>query len=107
MAPFALKFNFLVEEYTAGRGRCPPPQRWKRKSIFISSIEKAAVLFDSLIDADRANEIGLVVIDELHLIGDKGRGSTLEALLAKIQYLKGISFFHRLHASFLIMYTLL
>ncbi|XP_055856118.1 helicase POLQ-like isoform X1 [Episyrphus balteatus] len=87
MAPFALGLNFIVEEYTAGKGRCPPPPRKKRRCIFIGSIEKGAVLFDSLIEAGRANEIGLVVVDELHLIGEKGRGATLEAFLTKVMYI--------------------
>lgn len=89
MSPFAYNLDFLIEEYTAGRGRCPPMKRRKRKAIYICSIEKGAILFDSLIEANRANEIGLVVVDELHLIGEKGRGATLEALLAKIKFLKG------------------
>ncbi|XP_013106614.2 helicase POLQ-like [Stomoxys calcitrans] len=87
MSPFAINLDFIVEEYTAGKGRCPPVARRKRKSIFIASIEKGSVLFDSLIEAQRANEIGLVVVDELHLIGERGRGATLEAFLTKIMYL--------------------
>ncbi|XP_061402478.1 helicase POLQ-like [Musca vetustissima] len=87
MSPFAIALDFIVEEYTAGKGKCPPVPRKKRKSIFIASIEKGAVLFDSLIEAERANEIGLVVVDELHLIGERGRGAYLEALLTKVMYL--------------------
>ncbi|XP_065359791.1 helicase POLQ-like [Calliphora vicina] len=87
MSPFAIGLDFIVDEYTAGKGKCPPVPRKKRKSIYIASIEKGAVLLDSLIDAQRANEIGLVVVDELHLIGEKGRGAYLEALLTKIMYL--------------------
>ncbi|KAI9588682.1 helicase POLQ-like [Glossina fuscipes] len=87
MSPFAINLDFLVEEYTAGRGKCPPIPRRKRQSVYIASIEKGSILFDSLIEAHRANEIGLVVIDELHLVGERGRGSTLEILLTKIMYL--------------------
>uniref|UniRef100_A0A1A9WCV6 Helicase POLQ-like n=1 Tax=Glossina brevipalpis TaxID=37001 RepID=A0A1A9WCV6_9MUSC len=87
MSPFAINLDFLVEEYTAGRGKCPPIARRKRKSIYIASIEKGSILFDSLIEVKRANEIGLVVIDELHLVGERGRGATLEILLTKIMYL--------------------
>lgn len=89
MSPFAIALNFIVDEYTAGKGKCPPTARKKRRSIFIASIEKGAVLLDSLIEAERANEIGLVVVDELHLIGEKGRGATLEAFLTKIIFLNG------------------
>ncbi|XP_039964616.1 helicase POLQ-like [Bactrocera tryoni] len=87
MSPFAIAMNFIVDEYTAGKGKCPPMKRKKRKCIFIASIEKGAVLMDSLIEAQRADEIGLVVVDELHLIGEKGRGATLEALLTKIMFI--------------------
>uniref|UniRef100_A0A1I8M9D2 Helicase POLQ-like n=1 Tax=Musca domestica TaxID=7370 RepID=A0A1I8M9D2_MUSDO len=87
MSPFAIALDFIVDEYTAGKGKCPPVPRKKRKSIYIASIEKGAVLFDSLIEAERANEIGLVVVDELHLIGERGRGAYLEALLTKVMYL--------------------
>ncbi|XP_011195751.1 helicase POLQ-like isoform X2 [Zeugodacus cucurbitae] len=87
MSPFAIALNFIVDEYTAGKGKCPPMKRKKRKCIYIASIEKGAVLMDSLIEAQRADEIGLVVVDELHLIGEKGRGATLEALLTKIMFI--------------------
>ncbi|KAH8351643.1 hypothetical protein KR059_010371 [Drosophila kikkawai] len=84
MSPFAIDLDFIVEEYTAGKGKCPPQPRRKRRSLFIASIEKGAVLMDSLIDVQRPHEIGLVVVDELHLIGERGRGATLEAFLTKV-----------------------
>ncbi|XP_037718740.1 helicase POLQ-like [Drosophila subpulchrella] len=87
MSPFAIDLDFLVEEYTAGKGKCPPQPCRKRRSLFIASIEKGAVLMDSLIDVQRPHEIGLVVVDELHLIGEKGRGATLEAFLTKVMFL--------------------
>lgn len=89
MSPFAIDLDFLVEEYTAGKGKCPPQPRRKRRSLFIASIEKGAVLMDSLIDVERPHEIGLVVVDELHLIGERGRGATLEAFLTKVMFLNG------------------
>ncbi|ALC43373.1 mus301 [Drosophila busckii] len=88
MAPFAIALNFLVDEYTAGKGKCPPVPQRKLRTLFIASIEKGAVLMDSLIDAERPHEIGLVVVDELHLIGERGRGATLEAFLTKVMFLK-------------------
>ncbi|XP_052845080.1 helicase POLQ-like [Drosophila gunungcola] len=87
MSPFAIDLDFIVEEYTAGKGKCPPQPSRKRRSLFIASIEKGAVLMDSLIDAQRPHEIGLVVVDELHLIGERGRGATLEAFLTKVMFL--------------------
>ncbi|EDV96295.1 helicase POLQ-like [Drosophila grimshawi] len=87
MSPFAIALDFIVDEYTAGKGKCPPQPQRKRRSLFIASIEKGAVLMDSLIDAERPHEIGLVVVDELHLIGERGRGATLEAFLTKVMFL--------------------
>ncbi|XP_001354267.3 helicase POLQ-like [Drosophila pseudoobscura] len=87
MSPFAIDLDFIVDEYTAGKGKCPPEPRRKRRSLFIASIEKGAVLMDSLIDVQRPHEIGLVVVDELHLIGERGRGATLEAFLTKVMFL--------------------
>lgn len=46
-------------------------------------------LFDSLVAADRANEIGLVIVDELHMLGEGSRGAVMESLLTKIQFIKG------------------
>lgn len=97
MSPFAIALDFIVDEYTAGKGKCPPQPQRKRRSLFVASIEKGAVLMDSLIDAQRAHEIGMVVVDELHLIGERGRGATLEAFLTKVMFLKGIHIFIHLH----------
>lgn len=89
LSPFAVQLEFLIEEYAAGKGCLPPRKRRKKRSVYIATIEKGLALFDSLIETDRANEIGLVVVDEMHIIGEPGRGAILEALLTKIKYIKG------------------
>lgn len=83
MIPFAVEFKFLVEEYCAGSGAIPPVKRRKKNVIYICTIEKSQILFDSLYEDGRLNEIGLIVVDELHMVGDAQRGYCLEMLLAK------------------------
>ncbi|XP_071878783.1 mutagen-sensitive 301 [Bombus fervidus] len=88
MTPFALELDFLVEEYAASRGTFPPKKRRKKNSIYMCTIEKALGLINSLIEENRFNEIGIIVIDELHLLGETGgRGATLEVLLTKVLYI--------------------
>ncbi|XP_061931996.1 helicase POLQ-like isoform X4 [Apis cerana] len=88
MTPFALELGFLVEEYAATKGTFPPKKRRKKNSIYICTIEKALGLINSLIEEKRLHEIGIIVVDELHLLGENGgRGATLEVLLTKVLYI--------------------
>ena len=65
LSAFALDLDFVVEEYAASKGSMPPRQRRKRKAIYIATIEKASSLVNSLVEADRISELGLVVVDEV------------------------------------------
>ena len=80
------KLNFLVEEYAAGKGKLPPIQRRKANTLYICTIEKASALVDSLMFEKRLDEIGIVVVDEIHMLYEEGkRGGTLEALITKVK----------------------
>ncbi|XP_043472655.1 helicase POLQ-like isoform X1 [Leptopilina heterotoma] len=87
MSTFGLDMGFLIEEYAAGKGAYPIKKRRKKNSIYICTIEKALGVVNYLIEENRLDEIGTVVVDELHLLGDNGgRGATLEGLLTKIMF---------------------
>ncbi|ETN64346.1 DNA polymerase theta [Anopheles darlingi] len=88
LSPFSIELQFLLEEYSGGKGQCPPRRRRKKNTIFVCTIEKAMMLMDSLVEESRANEIGMIVIDELHMIGEPRRGACLEMLITKVQALR-------------------
>lgn len=45
--------------------------------------------FNRLLEDNELSELGTIVVDELHLIGDPGRGYLLELLLTKIRFMTG------------------
>lgn len=53
----------------------------------VCTIERANVLVTQMLSDDPLlSQLGLVIVDELHMVGDAARGYLLELLLTKIRY---------------------
>lgn len=52
----------------------------------VCTFEKANKMVSQLIDQDRLHEVGIVVVDELHMLSDGDRGAVLELLITKLLY---------------------
>ncbi|KAF6203034.1 hypothetical protein GE061_003447 [Apolygus lucorum] len=87
LSSLALEFGFWVEEYAGSKGAYPPTRHRKKNSLFICTIEKGSGLINSLIEENRLSEVGIVVIDEIHLIGEPRRGALLENICIKLKAL--------------------
>ncbi|KAH9615418.1 hypothetical protein KSS87_023001 [Heliosperma pusillum] len=75
-----------VRSYYGNQGGGTLP---KDTSVAVCTIEKANSLVNRLLEEDRLSEVGIIVIDELHMVADPSRGYLLELLLTKLRYAAG------------------
>ena len=74
----------------------------------MATMEKALGLVNSLLDDDRIKELGLVVVDEVHMVGEAGgRGATLENLITTLRYTARTFFFAYWVKGFSVYFTFL
>ena len=101
LTPFAEKLGFVLDVYAGGRGNLPLKKRKKfrlvflslsllvadnliNRTIYLASFEKAHVIVTSLLEEGRFGELGLFIVDEMHMIGEGSvRGASLETLIVK------------------------
>jgi DNA polymerase theta len=62
----------------------PLPSR--ELGITVATYEKANRMVSQLAEAGRLHDLSIVVVDELHMLGDEDRGSAVEFLLTKVVY---------------------
>ena len=67
-------------------GNQSPAGGFTAVDIAICTIEKANSLFNRMLEERTTSSLGVVIVDELHMIGDEHRGYLLELMLTKLMY---------------------
>lgn len=57
---------------------------WSDIDVAVCTIEKANSLINSAIEEDTIDQLGIVVLDELHVLDDENRGYLMELMITKL-----------------------
>eukprot|EP00741_Cyanophora_paradoxa_P020320 tig00021246_g19612.t1 len=76
----------LRARVTAFHGGQGGPLLSPRVDVAVCTIEKAAAMVNAYVEAGRLSEVGTVVVDEAHMVGDGDRGPLLELTLTKLLF---------------------
>nr|CAI5843935.1 unnamed protein product [Callosobruchus analis] len=68
-------------------GSYNPPGGFSSVQVAICTIEKANSLINRLLEEEKVSDVGAVLVDEIHMLGDPSRGYLLELLLTKLLYI--------------------
>ncbi|CAH1967457.1 unnamed protein product [Acanthoscelides obtectus] len=68
-------------------GSYNPPGGFSSVQIAICTIEKANSLINRLLEEEKVSDVGTILVDEIHMLGDPSRGYLLELLLTKLLYI--------------------
>ncbi|XP_076974314.1 DNA polymerase theta isoform X2 [Tamandua tetradactyla] len=68
-------------------GSTSPAGHFSSLDIAVCTVERANGLINRLIEEKKMDMLGMVVVDELHMLGDSHRGYLLELLLTKVCYI--------------------
>ncbi|XP_019382601.1 PREDICTED: DNA polymerase theta isoform X1 [Gavialis gangeticus] len=68
-------------------GSASPAGRFSTLDVAVCTIERANGLINRLIEENQMDLLGMVVVDELHMLGDSHRGYLLELLLTKVRFI--------------------
>uniref|UniRef100_A0A8C8VKG1 DNA polymerase theta n=1 Tax=Pelusios castaneus TaxID=367368 RepID=A0A8C8VKG1_9SAUR len=67
-------------------GSTSPSGPFSALDVAVCTIERANGLINRLIEENKMDSLGIVVVDELHMLGDSHRGYLLELLLTKVRF---------------------
>ena len=75
-----------VLRHFGGSGGGIPKSGTGQTYLIVCTPEKANALVTKMIEQSRLKDLKCVVVDELHMVQEAGRGATLECLLTKLVY---------------------